>query len=280
MGNVAGVYFAGLDVPQFLDADSVTLRVQIIEFLFFDELLGERAARAFGEHCHFCAQFVTGREIVLGLAVLVDAFVFGDDAGDAIAFVNQFAAAELCEKVYAGGFHQAAEPLGDFVQRNDVIAGVHKRRRSNRRAERGTFGKEQRGRISHRSIERSSFCEVRYQFSKRLRIHDRAGKLVRANFAAFFQHVNILRRQFGLGAGRGVRFDEIGKVQRTGESRRPRTDDQHIRFELLALHAHGHAVSAKHRNRCLTKLLKLLESDFKLIQNLEEERKSNLALSR
>ena len=77
--------------PQFLDADAVDLRIQAVEFLARDEFLGQRAARAFGEHGDFGAQFVAGREVVLGLAVLVAALVFGDDAGDAVAFVDQFA---------------------------------------------------------------------------------------------------------------------------------------------------------------------------------------------
>ena len=75
--------------PQFLDADAVDLRIQAVEFLARDQFLGQRAARTFGQHGDLGAQFVAGREVVFGLAVLVEALVFGDDAGDAVAFVNQ-----------------------------------------------------------------------------------------------------------------------------------------------------------------------------------------------
>ena len=53
--DVAGLDAAGLHVPQFLDADAVNLRIDVVEFLFLDQLLGERAARAFREHRDFGA---------------------------------------------------------------------------------------------------------------------------------------------------------------------------------------------------------------------------------
>ncbi len=86
--NVAGVNAPGLHVPQFLDADAVNLRIDVVELVFLDELFGERAARAFRKDGDLGAQFVSRRVVVLGLAVFVDAFVFGDDAGDALAFVD------------------------------------------------------------------------------------------------------------------------------------------------------------------------------------------------
>ena len=55
--------------PQFLDADAVDLRIEAVEFFARDEVLGERAARAFGQHGDFGAQLVAGREVSLGLAV-------------------------------------------------------------------------------------------------------------------------------------------------------------------------------------------------------------------
>ena len=86
--HIAELNAAGLHVPQFLDADAVTLRIDVVEFFCGDEFFGERAARTFGKHGHFRAKFIAGREVVLGLAVFVDAFVFGDDPRKAVAFVN------------------------------------------------------------------------------------------------------------------------------------------------------------------------------------------------
>ena len=120
---------AGLNVPQFFDAEAVDLRIDVVELVFFDELFGERAARAFGEDGDFGAKFVAGRVVVFGLAVFVDAFVFGDDAGDAVVFVDEFGAAELREEIDAGFFDEAAEPFGDFVEGDDVVAFVLEGRR-------------------------------------------------------------------------------------------------------------------------------------------------------
>jgi hypothetical protein len=49
-------------------------------------------------------EFIARSEIGFGLAVFVEAFVFGDDAGDAFAFVNESGAAEFFKDIDAGGF--------------------------------------------------------------------------------------------------------------------------------------------------------------------------------
>src|SRR5207245_1376993 len=90
-----------LHIPKLLDADAVGLRIDVVELFSGDQVFGQRAARAFGEHGDFRAEFVAGRVVVLGLAVFVHAFVFGDDSGDALAFINQLRAAELREEIYA-----------------------------------------------------------------------------------------------------------------------------------------------------------------------------------
>jgi len=77
-----------LDVPKFFDADAVGLLIDVVEFFRGDEIFGERAAGAFGEDGDFGAKFVAGSEVRFGLAVFVEAFVFGDNAGDAGPFVN------------------------------------------------------------------------------------------------------------------------------------------------------------------------------------------------
>ena len=98
VGDVTGVDAAGRDVPQFLDADAVDLRIEAVEVQLVDQFFGQRAAGAFGEHGDFGAKFVAGGEVVFGLAVFVDAFVFGDDAGDAVAFVDQFPPANCVKR--------------------------------------------------------------------------------------------------------------------------------------------------------------------------------------
>ena len=86
--DIAGLNFAGLNVPEFLDADSVALWINVVEMFSGDELFGERAARAFGKNRYFGAEFVAWRVVIFGLAVFVEALIFRDDPGDAFVFVD------------------------------------------------------------------------------------------------------------------------------------------------------------------------------------------------
>ena len=54
------------------------------------ELLGERAAWTFAQHCNFGAQIVTRLEIGFLLPALVHALVVGAQADDPIAVIQQF----------------------------------------------------------------------------------------------------------------------------------------------------------------------------------------------
>src|SRR5690348_16553072 len=114
--DVAGLNAVWLHVPEFLDADAVTLWIDVVEFFGRNQFFGERAARAFRKHSDFGPQLVAGREVVFGLSVLVHAFVFGDDAGNSIASINQFRAAKFFEDVDARGFDQPAQPFCDSAE--------------------------------------------------------------------------------------------------------------------------------------------------------------------
>ena len=156
----AGWNAAGLHVPQFLDTDSIALRIQIVELLRRDEFFGERATRALGKHGDSGAQFIAGREIVFGLAIFVEAFVFSDDAGDSVSLINKFGTAKFLEDVDACSFHQPTKPFRDFAERNDVIAFVLKRRWSDWKTHRGSFCKQQCGGVCDARIERRRFLEI------------------------------------------------------------------------------------------------------------------------
>src|SRR5262249_57355222 len=92
--------------------------------------------RLFGTLLNLCAQFVARGDVVFGLTVPVESLVFGDYAADAVALVNGLGSAKFLEHVDAGGLHEPAEPLRDFAQRNDVVALVLKRWRSDGDAKR------------------------------------------------------------------------------------------------------------------------------------------------
>ena len=88
-------------------------------------------------------------------------------------------------------------------------------------------------------IERRGFLEIGNQFGDAARIHNRAGKLVRAEFAGFFEHVNIFGGERGSFARGGVLFDQIREMQRAGEAGGACADDQNIGFELFAFDWHA-----------------------------------------
>ena len=88
-------------------------------------------------------------------------------------------------------------------------------------------------------------------------IHDRAGKLVGANFAAFFEDVDIFSGELGLGAAGVVLLDEIGEMQRAAQSGGPCADDQYIGFELFALDGSSGSV---YQTACLMESVALAEA--------------------
>ena len=236
--------------PQFLDADAVDLRIQAVEFHPRDHFLGERSARPFGEHRHLGAQFVARREVVLGLAVLVDALVVGDDAGDSVAFVDQLRAGKLREDIHARLLDQAAQPLHQLVHRDNVVAVIAQRRRRDRQFPGVARGQEVSGVVRDGRIERRSLLPIGNQLGQPARVHHRAGKLVRAEFARLFEDVDIFSGKFGLGARFVVLRDQSREMQRAGQSCRARADDQHIRVESFAF---GHRWSLSSRRVALSR---------------------------
>ena len=68
----------------------------------------------------------------------------------------------------------------------------------------------------------AAFSKSGTSSARALRVHDGAGKLMRADFAAFFEDVDIFGGEFGLGAGFVVFVDEVGEMQGAGRDRRAR----------------------------------------------------------
>ena len=238
MSDKAGINAAGLHIPQFLDADAVDLRIQAVELQLADEIFCERAAGAFGEHSDFGAKLVAGREVIFRFAVLIHAFVFGEDARDSVFFVEKFAACELREKIHAFLFHQATEPFHEFVERDDVVAMILQRRRRDGQLVGVFFGKKVSGVAGDGRVERRGFFEVGNKFAERARVHDGAGKLVSANFARLLEHVDIFRGKRGRFLRVVVQIEKIGKMQRAGEPGRPGTDDQNVRVKAFPFNRH------------------------------------------
>ena len=103
---------------------------------------------------------------------------------------------------------------------------------------RSLFGEKVGGIAGDGRVERSGFLEIRNQFAERARVHDGARKLMRADFAGFFENIDILRRKRRRFVRLRVPFDQIREMQRARKARGSGTDDQHIRFQALALDWH------------------------------------------
>ena len=95
-----------------------------------DDLLGQRAAHAFGDEDIFAEQFHAGLEVGLGLAVLADAHHAGDHAPDrAVLAVEHFGTGEARIDLDAQAFRLLRQPAADIAERDGIVAViVHERR--------------------------------------------------------------------------------------------------------------------------------------------------------
>ena len=204
-------------------------------------MLGERAAWPFGEHSDFGAQFVSRSVVVFRFAVFVEPFVFGDDAGDSFAFVNELCAAKLREEVHAGFFDKAAQPFYQAIEGDNVIAFVLEWRRSDGKAERRVFGEKQSGIVGYRSVQWSALLEIGDEFGEGFRVHDRARKLVRSDLAPLLEDVDIFRGKCGAAGGSGgfvVLLDKVGEMEGAGQAGGTGANDQDVCLKSLALFGH------------------------------------------
>lgn len=60
-----------------------------------------------------------------------------------------------------------------------------------------------------------------------------------ADFASFLENVNIFSGKFGEFSSGFVLLESIRQMERARKPRRPRADDQNIRFEDFVFTAHG-----------------------------------------
>ena len=85
-----GLRSGRIDLPQFLEADAEFLRLAPRgKAEFGDQLLAERAARAFGEERVFAAQLHAAGKTRLAVAVAGDSHVAGGDADDLAVVAEQ-----------------------------------------------------------------------------------------------------------------------------------------------------------------------------------------------
>ena len=120
-----------IDLPDFLEADAEFRRLAVgVEREFRDQLLGQAAARAFGEQRVFAEQFHAARVGRFVRAVLGDAHVAGGDAAHrALLVVEHFGRGEARIDLDPERLGLARQPAADIAERADVaVMIVHQRR--------------------------------------------------------------------------------------------------------------------------------------------------------
>ena len=123
--DTARLHAAGRYLPQLLDADRIHLRtLPVVQPELPHQRFGQVAADAVGENRDLGANIHTRLERGLALAMLVDAAIAGADADDAIAIEEDFGGGKAGEDVDAFRLDQAAEPLDEPVQRDEVVAVI------------------------------------------------------------------------------------------------------------------------------------------------------------
>jgi hypothetical protein len=233
------------DAPQFLDTGRVHLRVlAAVELVLGDQLLRQRAARAFGQDRQFRANVDAGLVVGLLLAVLVDALVAGAHADHAIAVMQQFGGGEAGEDLDAELLDLRREPAHEPRDRHDAVAVVVDVGRQVRRLQLAALREEPDFVRRHRDTGTALFFVVGHQFLDRPRIHDRARQHVVADLRSLLEHDD---RQFAdlVPAVRTavdrvvVLLDRLLQPVRRGQAARTTTDDQDVDFEGFALLRHG-----------------------------------------
>ena len=156
-----GAVVVGRDLPQFLDADRVGLRLgAFAQGEAGDRLLAERAAAALGEHGVGGAQFHAALVAAGGGAVLADAHVAGGDADHFPVLHQQFGGGEAGVDFHPQRLRLLAQPAHHVAERDDVVARVVHLRRGGQ-AEGPCRGQEQepvfpRGREQRRALSPAS----------------------------------------------------------------------------------------------------------------------------
>src|SRR5262249_30426201 len=206
-------------LPDLFHPDRVNLRIAaFIEIKPPDQLLGQRAARAFAEHGHFGEDVGAGLIILLRLAVLADALVAGAHADDPIVFiVEQLGAGEFRNEHHVRRFDNRAEPADQLIQTDDVFAVVLERRRDNRRFDLEATGQIRNILFADLGFERrAELLVIRQQLRERANVHHRARNYVRADLAAFFDYGDGDLAETLAGPFVAL-VDELAQAQRSGE---------------------------------------------------------------
>ena len=228
MLDQALLVFGGIDLPDFLQPDAEFRRLAVgVEREFRDQLLGQAAARAFGEQRVFAEQFHAAGEGILVAAVLGDAHVAGRDAAHRAVFVvEHFGRGKARIDLDAERLGFRRQPAADIAERADIaVMIVHQRRhREIRQPDRAGRRRPVEAVVLDLGLQRTIgvLAPVRDQFVERDRIDHGARQNMRADFGTLLHHDDV---EIGV---------ELLQPDRRGEARRPGADDHDVEFHGFA----------------------------------------------
>ena len=221
----------GVDLPHFLDAQAVGLRVlAVVELVLGDELAAEVAARAFGKDRVLAVQLHAQLEVLGRFAVLADAHVAGGHAAHlAVVGVEHLGRRKAREDFHAQVLGLLRQPLGEGAQADDVVAVVLEALGQEHvgRAHAAAFAQEHHRVVGDRLVQRGAeFFPVGQQLVQRARVHDGARQDVRAGLGALFEHHH---RDFFL-----VLRGQLLQADRGGQAGGAAADHDHVVFHGFA----------------------------------------------
>jgi hypothetical protein len=222
-----------LDIPQFLHADAVNLRLAIaLQIIFRFQLLCEMSARTLCKQCIFCVKLHTRHIVGLMAAIAGNAHVSGRDAlHRTIVIVEDFGSGEAGKDFDTQIFCLRAEPAAKIAERAGIGAlVVHPAGREDVRDRHVPAAREHpvvvlgNRNLRHRA---ALIFPVRQQLVDGFGVEYRARQDMCADFRSFFKDAN---RCFGIDL---FETDSRRKACRTA------ADDHHII---------GHRLPFAHRN--------------------------------
>src|SRR5215475_3618898 len=213
------------DVPDFLDADGVDLRIPVgIQIELTNELLGQRSTGPFGQNGYPGTDIDTWFKVRFGFSGFVRALVPGSNTDDNIVFNQEIGARKAGEDIDAAFFDLFTKPAGEFVQRDDVVRMVLQGRRDDRQLELAIFGQEKNMVLVNRLFDWcAAFFPVRHQLIDTARIHHGAGNDMCPDFPALFENRD------------GKIFIQFAEVISGGKTSGPATDNDDVDFQNIVL---------------------------------------------
>ena len=187
----------GVDIPDFLDADTVVLRIRIgIQVVLLDQLLADVTTAAFGEQSVLATQFHAGGvKAFLRVAFAVNTQVTGENAFYYAILIDQrFLGGKARIDFNAQVLGLLSQPAAQIAQGDDVVTFVMHGLGDQHMRDLGRFGfagQHVDVIAGHRGVQRCfQLFPIGEQLLQRTGFKHRTGENVGADFGAFFNNTD------------------------------------------------------------------------------------------